>query len=621
MDLSPSPSQGPEYFRVYSDREQAPGKFVWNPTMDLLAVLSSADESAVSVHRLLPDDDEPYLFHEQLPFAASAVGWHPSGRELAVGDVHGNVFILTAEPEDERRLHEVQKLHGSAVASLCWISFGAILPEDSVRLPSSFYSYAKLPLASIDGHASEPSFPPSSLLASLSESGHISFLVDGWLPVADIRLPTTDGCTHVDLALHPGSTEVVTLAHDNLNPHDYIVYILDTRSLGKAQSAIQLTAEIERDALNVLKRLHTLTEHCSRLLSMLHEEFTTKIDISGLSSATPKPTIARIDEIFSAAKLTKWEKRLSELLDELLVHCFVNFEILADEFMIIACELKTCCATKLPSESVKLEVRKFAHEFKLKFHAYKEVCRLVNDVVIHSDGLGDRPFKSIADAASSGIFDQLQTTTLKAVIKTAEIGIHQFLANERERNSTGLKIDACFKVSGAMVRPALTWKLSPMARKPEPEIPDFFLEFLWVSGENKNLLHVVRIDSEQIGQGGLSSQGQIRKVVLDMGDMSSWLQFTSYRDEICACVGNDGGSSVCLMSLDCVRPVDGWAEISAVESYRIPVDDLCSDCVKAQQLPVGFEEIHGLAVSSTRKLASVLGSTRLITIDLEPQDE
>jgi hypothetical protein len=106
-----------------------------------------------------------------------------------------------------------------------------------------------------------------------------------------------------------------------------------------------------------------------------------------------------------------------------------------------------------------------------------------------------------------------------------------------------------------------------------------------------------------------------------MGDMSSWLQFTSYRDEICACVGNDGGSSVCLMSLDCVRPVDGWAEISAVESYRIPVDDLCSDCVKAQQLPVGFEEIHGLAVSSTRKLASVLGSTRLITIDLEPQDE
>ncbi len=37
--------------------------------------------------------------------------------------------------------------------------------------------------------------------------------------------------------------------------------------------------------------------------------------------------------------------------------------------------------------------------------------------------------------------------------------------------------------------------------------------------------------------------GDIRKVVLDMEDMS-WSQFSSYRDELCVCVDNDGGSSV-----------------------------------------------------------------------------
>jgi hypothetical protein len=40
----------------------------------------------------------------------------------------------------------------------------------------------------------------------------------------------------------------------------------------------------------------------------------------------------------------------------------------------------------------------------------------------------------------------------------------------------------------------------------------------------------------------------------------SWSQFSSYRDELCVCVDNDGGSSVCLLSLDCTstRPVDSW---------------------------------------------------------------
>jgi hypothetical protein len=35
--------------------------------------------------------------------------------------------------------------------------------------------------------------------------------------------------------------------------------------------------------------------------------------------------------------------------------------------------------------------------------------------------------------------------------------------------------------------------------------------------------------------------GDIRKFVLDMEDMS-WLLFSSNRDELCVCVGNDGGS-------------------------------------------------------------------------------
>jgi hypothetical protein len=350
-----------------------------------------------------------------------------------------------------------------------------------------------------------------------------------------------------------------------------------------------------------------------QLATNIEQDFNAKFDVDAdlvglLNAESVEQTMRRLDDLFSTQKLQKWQKSMTELLEQMMVNCFVKFELLTDHFLLLAHELRTSPAsflTKLPAvaESLKTTVRDLGQKWKIKYHAYKEVFSAIDDVLTVKSVSTER-MQFLREVMQLKAFeDTAEPSEMRFAIKAAEAAILQIMASHREQNSATLAVKICFKISNSVLRPTLAWKPTGTS--------DSLLEILWA---DRTLLHIARLSGDKT-----------TKTVLDMGDQmeNQWLLFSSYREptEICVCVGNEAGSSVCLVDLERAMLLPNINLISAIDPYRIAVEDLGAACVKAQQLPANFPTPRAMAVSTSRRLASIYGGERRITIDLEPEDE
>ena len=88
--------------KVFSDRHVgALGSFQWNPSMDLLATVSTGHDSLLSVWRLLSEEASKKLFSEKTPDGV-CLRWSPQGRTLAVGDESGRIYVLEVAESGRR---------------------------------------------------------------------------------------------------------------------------------------------------------------------------------------------------------------------------------------------------------------------------------------------------------------------------------------------------------------------------------------------------------------------------------------------------------------------------------------------------------------------------------------
>ncbi|CAK0874174.1 unnamed protein product [Prorocentrum cordatum] len=115
-----APSPRPCSFQVQSDRSASDLEaFEWNPSMDLLACLTTPPDSSMVVYRLLSEDQSPKLLSEKITGIGSALAWSPCGRRIAVGDCLGGVSIYDGESGAVLRS---SRLHTRPVVALSWVS-------------------------------------------------------------------------------------------------------------------------------------------------------------------------------------------------------------------------------------------------------------------------------------------------------------------------------------------------------------------------------------------------------------------------------------------------------------------------------------------------------------------
>lgn len=171
-------------FSVVSDRAASDLEaFEWNSTMDLLACLTAAPDSTMSIYRLLSEDQSPKLLSEKITGVGSSLAWSPCGRRVAVGDRLGGITLFDGETGSV--LHS-RRSHSAPVTALCWVDghYAYEEPAWSEMLPPLL----TVPSAPSNMFAETPSredlnSSKFSILASVDEVGHVVLAAGGTFPV------------------------------------------------------------------------------------------------------------------------------------------------------------------------------------------------------------------------------------------------------------------------------------------------------------------------------------------------------------------------------------------------------------------------------------------------------
>ena len=579
--------------------------------MDLL--LSLPDGGPVKVSRLSVDDteDQGILFVEQLPYKATASSWHPSGRALAVGDEEGNVFILNADSEEDRRIRELQKLNGTAVAAMEWSKFA---PATSV-LPAWVFGMGKLPLGTV------PAVDPSkeSLLVSLSRTGHLAYIVDGSLPIADIRLPRNDDETYCLASMSPTGRHLIAGSVAN---EAWTLWLVDSSSLASNSRGISDAIRLEERALHLMKAVHATLESSALTLKAHSEEFRSRLgdcDMATSLSATKANYAAEsklrshILETLTPAKLVKWEREDSAAMENMVSAIIVNADMCVEGLFLACLELQSLSshrlaflgidgsADKLVSSVTRLrrELREFQQIIRLHAASSRAFFQLATAWLG-----GPQPEKNLLDCLFSGRFCPFENpcdSELRASLKAVESCIVALLTDQRLRVSESLVCNSTAILLGkSSCQPVIQWK------------QDDLLNICWIEQQSK--LHISSV----------SMYGTAKKAVIDLDAQGgSWNCLSAYSDdELCLVVTVATGlSSISLLDIrELPMKAIETTNIAASDGFIVDVNQL-HDSVRAQQLPIEFCQPESLCTSSSRKLASVVANGRMITLDMQPDEE
>lgn len=188
----------PVSFRTFVDRPVSDLEaFEWNASMDLLACLTAAPDSTLTIYRVIPGEElSPKLLSEKVASVGTALAWSPCGRKVAVGDRSGGVAVY--DGESGVVLH-TRRLHACPVVTLSWtaadVAGGGEPPWSRMLAPlltvpsASSNMYAEMPDADVEPDCGE-SF---SLLVSGDESGLVVVSAGGTFPLQATRLFHEDG--------------------------------------------------------------------------------------------------------------------------------------------------------------------------------------------------------------------------------------------------------------------------------------------------------------------------------------------------------------------------------------------------------------------------------------------
>ena len=625
-----------DHFRVYSDRAHAQGIFLWNPAMDLLLTVPEVS-GGVEVWRLIEDEESPLLFSEQLPFQSQAVVWHPEGRKLAVGDIGGNVFILSAE-EDERRVGELQKLHGCAISAIDWIQVGTKGSSDTLRnirsistseSPHSpfFYILNKLPGESVT------TLSAPSILVSLSKNGHLAFVWDASLPIGDIKLPrTSDNQRFCGISAGSQATAVISEIEG-----EWFLSTIEHGILRENGPLLAKIAFVEQLVLETLKNYHSLLDtQITRNFNSTIDDLKAKLGgitgdelienlLQSLAGSTCRLS-SFFQESFSAHKFAAWESAAVEGLEAVLSALIIQGELFLDKLVILVNEIGK--EQKFWNEDSHFELTKSLSSVRLvhrqtiqiarqEYHAIRCFLLIAKGWVdsaalpleesrnnwfetlltTESPAAGIGILKSLGKENTAGIIGE---NKLKETLKNLESVTLNFLTEQRRSISGLIQMGRLMKLGPAKNQPVCKWR------------SDDCLEVLWVEDV---LLHFVRMR--------LPSYTCEKVVLHSQMHGGIWSHCALHREfEIAVCVTHASATSFCLVDLRrqpwlSVTPDDIQKSIGCI----VAPERMLEDDIRAQQLPVNFCEPENLVVSPARNLASVYKAGRLVTIDLLPEED
>jgi hypothetical protein len=505
MDLSSSATDL-EYFKLYSEFPHDPIEFKWNPLMDLIVTISCF---GLSVWRLISGDESPLVFFEQLPFRPSAVDWSPTGREVAVGDEKGNIFVYSADREDSRRLWDLELLHKDEIVSLQWQNFTIRRKPDLEMIFSN------------DSDADQP----VSLLSSLCKAGVIFFSLNGNVP---LRFSTV-------------SVQASSLGLHMLSPSKSFLAV---KSSQKEKVAVTFW---RTNFLNTEK--NELTEAMSyRLeLSSLFMRFETQIQ-----------------EIVRIMSLTAGPLKFKSALDEGFLRLSVSLTSALNKLEFLTSQYQFC-------------------QSQSSLALMKESIRNLKDVLK----------KCTKNKDSEGIVDY--TSALMVTFGNTR----RTLVEDFNNNSVFSMDLEHFKNVTIGVAEAFV--------------------FDWAEETNFQVLFTDK-DRFNLYIGSISVQSDsFSKTVIDAERYGSrWHLVSLYStEELCALVSHAGIISICLVRY--TESTKYYQDLNLFEdSITASLDIEMTDSVKAQQ--VGVEYVDKLTVSEHRKLATIYGDGRLITLDLAPEE-
>lgn len=197
MDTGTGTASGAD-FRIFSDRSASDLEaFEWNSTMDLLACLTAAPDSTMSIYRLLSEDQSPKLLSEKITGVGTTLAWSPCGRRLVVGDRLGGITMFDGETGSV--LHS-RRSHSAPVAAFCWMDGKYMVEEPawSRMLPPLL----TVPSAPSNMYAETQSRDEEwtsnfTILASIDEAGQLILAAGGTFPLQATDLNEEETFQHL----------------------------------------------------------------------------------------------------------------------------------------------------------------------------------------------------------------------------------------------------------------------------------------------------------------------------------------------------------------------------------------------------------------------------------------
>ena len=636
-----------DHFRVYSDRQLDASLLSWNPYMDLMASLSSDPTNhSISVWRLIDDKQSgsPLLFSEKVPFAPTAVGWVPDKRGLTVGDATGNVFVFDAE---RKRTIELQKVHECAISSLHWRDGGFSIKSgsNSFKLPRIL----PIPLSIGDGSVgpAEPdpqvlsndglaSTGKSTILSVLGSNGRVQLYFGGSIPVGELSIPDLFNGDDADVSfkrceLSPDLGSLAVLSE----PGGRSVYLVSTGLLRLRRRELAELAMAESDIFWLMKELQTSLASVQRVLEPIFDDFSSSFGnvigelddelIDTIASGAAPPVFIQevIKRELTGAKLSKISKSILSGLDFFASVLVTRIGVLVDHLALRVAEVSelSCARTKfrpLGLESaddlvkkvaeIKHFVAKLVRETQSVFVAIRVVAHWVERAVDQAD---DQPNSQRYSAVPERAAVERGVIYLRKSPKILTEMKNFLNFSALELLLAGLQNMYVSQLSGQ--RRAIGSKFTPVRSFSFPSsAPSGAADMIWDDG---GAVKLVWADSDSaVTLSVVTINGDdVERLLFSSPPGSVWNLPKFYdQNQVCVLLVHDGGfASVCLLT------VAGWPAGATVEpaEYGFPTFFV------AQQLPAAFSLPEAMEVSASRGLCSVQAAGRVLTLDLDGDDE
>jgi hypothetical protein len=646
-----------EPFRVYSERQIEASHFKWSPHMDLMAWFTQESSNpSVAVWRLINDKqtNSPLLFTEKIPFPGTSLAWVPDKRSLTVGDSAGNVFVYDAE---RQRTIELQKVHDAPISHVDWLDLGLL---DS-RFTSNHHKLPPIsqPASSISSVVGDQ---PSAILGStnpdtdvahqspiqcdtlaftdrvtfmtvLGLNGQLSMYYGGSIPIAEIALPNAEQTAYISAHVSPDLSNILVVSEsgdscriDQINSGIVKLRKNEIIRLARIETRIHWLLKLINIGVDVIQRavVQSIDEYHGLVDGLLNNDHGNYLHACLFGQENME--IDSVGQI-TMAKTVKISRSTLNCIDYLTITLSSNVGIQIDHLSMAITELvdPRFAFLGIPIDVTRplLEqvsgIRKKFYSLLNRLHDQSRLFKVLFSRIEKFIG-GTEPLDSL-------IANLKTPLPCDAVIKdladrTSSTDLGDLLSLRNTINEINGAIVGCKRLE-EMYLSLLSYQRRVIGRKflfgpTRASMPKIIrpVQVEWTCSDEYRMTWV--------NDGNISIFLNGKLHVYLPPERAKFLFSQFYRNgRLCVVLKHPETVSIATIDVSVDTTEDSvsarpTAEIVVTHS---PDEYGLKSVLLAQQLPPGYMDVTGFEVSPSRGICSIYSAGRMITLDLEPDDD